>query len=257
MALIWIPFAKLFILILIHNLVSPVSSDKFRIVGGSTTSITNHKYIVSLRLKTGKFFCAGSLVKARYVITAAHCVKGLTTRDLYIHGGVTYLKQTGVKRSVTKIMIPKTFSIKNGTMDVAVLKLNKPLKGSNIATIPLCSRIVLTNNWVTVSGWGFINESSYGPSQQLRTVNVRIISKEKCHRNYRGKFKMSSTMMCASVPGRRDACSGDSGGPLVYRKQLCGIVSLGMGCASKEYPGIYTVIRDKQVWSFINKALRS
>lgn len=36
---------------------------------------------------------------------------------------------------------------------------------------------------------------------------------------------ITDSMLCASVLGKKDACTFDSGGPLVYQKQVCGIVS--------------------------------
>lgn len=250
-------FTKIFIILICYELFIPIETVKYRIIGGSTTTINKQKYIVSLRRRNGQFFCGGSLVRSRYVVTAAHCVKGLRSRNVYVHGGATYLRQTGIKRSVSKIIIPKSFSMKTGNMDVAVLKLSKPMRGRSVSTIRLCSRKSLTNKRVHVSGWGFTKETNIRPSQQLRTVRVRVQSRGKCRSSYRRKLKISDTMMCASVPGRKDSCSGDSGGPLVHRKQLCGIVSLGIGCGRKKYPGIYTMIRARRVWRFLQKALKS
>lgn len=229
--------------------------DKLRIVGGKTTTISKTKYIVSLRYNNGQFFCGGSLVAKRYVVTAAHCMEGLRASDFKVHGGATYLTQVGVKRAVEQITVPKIFNMKNFTMDVAVLKLRRPMVGRNIATIRLCSHQLRTNDWVNVSGWGLTKETNKIPSRQLRTVNVRMIAKPTCRQNYRRMLQLSPTMMCASIPGQRDSCSGDSGGPLLHRGELCGIVSFGIGCARRSYPGVYTSIN--HVKRFIQNAINS
>lgn len=52
--------------------------------------------------------------------------------------------------------------------------------------------------------------------------------------------------MCASANGK-DACFGDSGGPLAINGTLEGIVSFGIGCADRLFPGVYSrvaVVRD-------------
>lgn len=236
-------------------LLGPVDAASYRIIGGKKTTINKHKYIVSLRFTNGDFFCGGALVAKRYVVTAAHCMDGLKASNFYVHGGATHLTQSGVKRSVTKIVVPKAFNMQNVTMDVAVLKLSAPMVGRNIATIPLCSHPIYVNDWVTVSGWGLTNENGFTPSTQLRTVNVRLISTKKCRNSYRSVMKLSRTMMCASVPGTKDACTGDSGGPLVHKGQLCGIVSFGVGCARKNYPGVYTIV--SYVKRFIRNAIKN
>lgn len=48
---------------------------------------------------------------------------------------------------------------------------------------------------------------------------------------------------------------GDSGGGLICNNQLAGIVSFGMGCASKLYPGVYTDV--SQYRDFIKVAIES
>ena len=46
---------------------------------------------------------------------------------------------------------------------------------------------------------------------------------------------------------------GDSGGPLVCRNEqnklaVTGIVSVGLGCALEDYPGVYTRVANFRQW---------
>jgi secreted trypsin-like serine protease len=81
---------------------------------------------------------------------------------------------------------------------------------------------------------------------RLRYATVPLVSDAACAKAYRtvGVNLVENESLCA---GRRgvDTCQGDSGGPLVRkdgrgRWVQVGIVSWGLGCARKGYPGVYT-----------------
>lgn len=224
-----------------------------RIVGGKATTINRVPYLVHL-LDNGKFFCGGTIVANRYIVTAAHCVNGVAARRLTVVAGTGQLSRRGVRSKVVKVMVPKGFNRNTMTMDVAVLKLKTPLKGAHIRAIQLCNQGWKPGSTFKVSGWGLTTENARSSPNQVRTVNVRSVSKAKCSARFRQQVQLSKTMFCASIPGRKDACAGDSGGPAVFNGKLCGIVSWGIGCARRAYPGVYTNVN--QVKRFIRNAMK-
>ncbi|EDV96353.1 seminase [Drosophila grimshawi] len=225
-----------------------------RILGGTPVDISAVPYLVNLRIG-GNFICGGSLITPTHVVTAAHCVKGVSASRLQVVGGATRLTDAtaGVRRNVAKVYTPKAYNIRTLHSDVAVLKLQSPLVGANIETIALCNSSWEAGNLIRVSGWGKTAEKSNRVSQQVRSVEVALITRKSCMDQYKLRGTIGTTMFCAAGPGVKDACEGDSGGPAVYQNQLCGIVSWGLGCGRRNYPGVYTSV--KTVRSFIDKAL--
>lgn len=125
-----------------------------------------------------------------------------------------------------------------------------PLQKLNFnATKPLNGEQVVTA--------GFGRTIPGGPiSRRLLKVTVDVVSQVQCRRQYRRIGPIyKNEHICAGVPmGGKDSCQGDSGGPLFGSdKSLVGIVSWGLGCAEKEFPGIYT--RVSTYATFINEII--
>jgi len=84
-------------------------------------------------------------------------------------------------------------------------------------------------------------------------VTVQVVSNDECKQSPDRLYKkgVQSDSICADVPGGgKDSCQGDSGGPLITRmfdpvdptKSVhthVGIVSWGISCADKDFPGVY------------------
>ncbi|KAH8322083.1 hypothetical protein KR059_002677 [Drosophila kikkawai] len=248
----------------LKKLVTP-SPLHTRVVGGSVT--TNAKlggYIIQLYYM-GDFICGGTLIHELIVLTAAHCFMGRPhIEDWMAVGGVSTLYEEGESRDIREILQPATFNSPAMHMDVALLKMVTPMKGKDIKTLALCTKPLKTGTVLTVSGWGMTHAEQIGPQKLLRTVNVPVIDKRTCRAAYRTAsecllscsfqlfcpfylffkfFNITDNMICAGVLGSKDACLFDSGGPLVYQQEICGIVSFGIGCARKDYPGVYTDVK--------------
>ena len=115
---------------------------------------------------------------------------------------------------------------------------------------------------VTVMGWGVTSENG-DLSDVLLEVDVNVISNNECdaaegnidgyYDGYNGQI--TNNMLCArEVGGGEDACQGDSGGPLVVkdgsasRDVQVGVVSWGVGCAHRKFPGVYSRISSAYDW---------
>lgn len=251
----------------LKSIVMPLAIN--RVVGGEAITIQKvGGYILALRYD-GDFICGGSLLRDLVVLSAAHCFLGRTDKSLWIvEGGVSRLNEDGVKVQLKDYVVPAAFTEREMNMDVAVVLLSDPLNGPNIATIPLCKTSLVPGLKLTVYGWGLSDPDGTYPHQHLRAVSVPVIKKKDCKNTYRSSSEFHSnqlplvisiysspsylftvtitdSMFCAGVLGKKDACTFDSGGPFVYAnshggRELCGIVSFGIGCASPKYPGVYT-----------------
>lgn len=223
-----------------------------RIVGGGTASLAEWPWQVSLRQYSRGGFkhkCGAALISQRWIITAAHCVKGRRPKDLLVRLG-EYNSRSSRDGS------------RSYENDIAMLEVSpvKYTKTTGAICLPSSSSS-LVGRTGTVTGWGRTSERG-STASVLREVQVPIISNSQCERMYRATGQneyIPNIFLCAGTRGR-DSCDGDSGGPLVVkgrngRYSLEGIISWGIGCGARNRPGVYTRIAQFRTW--IQNVLRS
>ncbi|MEV7684698.1 S1 family peptidase [Streptomyces bungoensis] len=211
------------------------------VVGGTTTTATAYPFMMQITDASGGQFCGGTLVAARKVVTAAHCMAGETTASVRVVGGRTYLNGTdGTVSKVSGIWIDPEYTDATNGDDVAVLTLATPMPYTPAPYVSSSQTDVYTaGTTARILGWGTTSENG-GSSNQLRTATVPVVSDAGCESSYGSDF-VRSDMVCAGyTSGGTDTCQGDSGGPLLVRGALAGITSWGEGCAEAGYPGVYT-----------------
>ena len=242
------------------NLFNPNKTDNTSlnrlIVGGEEVdpACPNCKYefMVSLRYGGGHW-CGGSLVREDWVITAAHCVEGVSENNLQVKIGLHNVNSTSgaITRNVDDIIVHPQYSGWSLNNDYALLRLSSPV--TTFEPIQLATDDSHDEEPImsTTMGWGATSSGGWS-STYLMEVDVPI--DDSCG-NY-SNSEITNNMVCAGDNnGGEDSCQGDSGGPLIMTNdegeyELIGVVSWGYGWADAGYPGVYSRIYTRLNWFF-------
>lgn len=226
-----------------------------RIVNGIPADIEEHPWQVALiiTLISGEQqLCGGSVIAARWVLTAAHCfLAGVDARASEARSGSADLFEGGdLLRVETAIPHPE-FRLGGYRNDIALVKVRGDLSDR---VIPLIGRgdTIDLGTTLEVTGWGATGEGE-PISTHLLKAGVPLVSNDECNAPEAYAGQVTSRMLCAGhKEGGTDACQGDSGGPLVWRgpegPKLAGVVSWGEGCARALRYGVYTRVAIYEGW---------
>lgn len=196
--------------------------------------------------------CVTTLISARTVITAAHCIYGFEPSLLRVYVGrhdvTMHPEKDATLMAVQSVRTHPDFV---GNLvpdsDLGLLVLTEAVQFSAYVR-PICLWTSSTtlgiddSEQAAVAGWGI--DSSFKQTRFPMTVNVRPVSREECLREMvTAKDFLTPRTLCAGNSQGHGPCLGDSGGGLmVYRNNrwlVRGIVSLaqraGNGCDLSRY----------------------
>ncbi|XP_076394333.1 transmembrane protease serine 9 [Megachile rotundata] len=216
-----------------------------RIVGGREAPSGKFPYQVSLR-QNGRHFCGGSIISSRYILTAAHCVQGLSNlKAITVVAGSTQLNSGGVSYGVEKAVYHNGFSQRTLVNDVAVIRVDRNIAFNNlIKPISLASG---SNSYdgasCVLSGWGTLKAGGNVPNN-LQYINLNVLSVAQCKQTH---SNVGNSHICTFTKYGEGACNGDSGGPLVVNNVQVGVVSFGIPCGVGK-PDVYTRVSSFIPW---------
>ena len=221
-----------------------------KIVGGNLVSGRSPIAAVTVALVYSavghEYFCTGTLIGVRTVLTAAHCVEGIEASDI----GISFGLQANTAAFIGAASAVKHESFDNAMMDaqspngpsndIAIVTLEADAPSGFRPTTPLtiADSLELGEDLV-LAGYGLTTTQQNATEGTLRQVTTEITllgdtRKELEFGNHAG----------------RSACNGDSGGPAFVRRdgqlKLVGVTSRGNSECDKE--GIYTDARYFSEW---------
>ena len=196
--------------------------------------------------------CGGALIADRYILTAAHCVEGVTNavNDKYIVALDAHTdrdRQLKANLKVEKVTVHPKRDKATQAFDIAIIKLKEPVDLTKNS--PICLPNFTDADDFFVTGWGQVNVGQSGQktsSKFLSEVEIKKSDFKTCSRRFGNMNEERQVCGGNEVNGLwRGSCQGDSGGPLGHRKgghvYLMGLVSFGSPDCSivSKVPNVY------------------
>nr|AAM10779.1 trypsin [Blomia tropicalis] len=223
------------------------------IVGGSNAADGDAPYQVSLQRTS--HFCGGSIIADNYILTAAHCIQGLSASSLTTRYNTLRHNSGGLTVKASRIIGHEKYDSNTIDNDIALIqtasKMSTGTTNAQAIKLPEQGSDPKASSEVLITGWGTLSSGASSLPTKLQKVTVPIVDRKTCNANYGAVgAEITDNMFCAGIlnVGGKDACQGDSGGPVAANGVLVGAVSWGYGCAQAKYPGVYTRVGNYISW---------
>lgn len=208
---------KLLLLFLLVTMSNKIRSSD-RIVGGQIAEPLSIPFQVAMLIRKSDkrtILCGGSLINDKFVLTAAHCLKGAERAFVIIGGHDLAVNETeSIRQSLTasNFRIHPEFNINVAYLDIALVVLATPVTFSkSIQPVKLPSSFLFEESFAgeiaTVSGYGQTCDAC-GPSQVLRFTLNRVLRNDDCEKSFGFNDIPSETQVCLATNDRKSGNCG-------------------------------------------------
>lgn len=214
-------------------LVVPACTDSLgmqsqSIIGGESANPMDFRTVVALEEAPGKWFCTGTLIADRWVLTAAHCVDGAAPTGIHVRfdAADANMASTGTVADVAAVHSNPAFDWMAWDNDIALLQLAQPI--TDRTPTPISRDPVAFGTQVIDVGYG-VADNMDGGGGLLRKVDK--VTADCAGAN--DPTVSGANLICMDASDGRGSCFGDSGGPTFARINnaltVVGVTSGGTG----------------------------
>uniref|UniRef100_A0A0C9Q4A2 TRYP_3 protein n=1 Tax=Fopius arisanus TaxID=64838 RepID=A0A0C9Q4A2_9HYME len=220
-----------------------------RILGGEDVASGQFTFVASVRLDSAHV-CGGSIIGARQILTAAHCVVDdnnqvvaadrvsarIGSLNQFASGKIIYAESIAVQPSYTYI-----------SNDVAVIQLSSAVEeSSKISIIPIATsadQAPAVGTAISVAGWG--EQSSGAAPYKLQSVAFSVASEEECTKGFP---EHDESTFCLAHNLKEGSCLGDAGNGVAYNNRLVGVASFVVGACGSRYAEVFVNVTHFAEW---------
>jgi V8-like Glu-specific endopeptidase len=202
--------------------------EQAMIFQGASINQEYHEATVSIHMDYGFFgvtepFCSGTLIFDRWILTAAHCVDGLSANQILVHFGEDGTNLGSNLYDVSRVIKNPAYNAATISNDTALIELaTAATYTSPIMPLPASIGLTSADEGLTVDLAGFGLQENGAASELLYITKAIADVRSKEVEYDQGNGFGNST---------GGACNGDSGGPAYFERNgaiyVAGITSYG------------------------------